>query len=40
MREKLTYLHKNETWVFVDKLENKKIVGCNRIFREKMGYQG
>lgn len=35
MHEELESLDKNETWIFVDRPNNKKLVGCKWVFKLK-----
>lgn len=40
MKEEMASLHKNRTWILVDKPENQKLVGCKWIFKKKEGVPG
>jgi hypothetical protein len=40
MKEKLTMIKKNETWILVDRLVHKKVIGMKWIFKTKLNANG
>ena len=40
MKDKMESLYKNDTWELVEKLENKKVVGCKWVYKVKQGILG
>ena len=40
LKEELTMIEKNETWIFVDKPIHKKVIGVKWIFKTKLNANG
>lgn len=40
MDEEMKLLYKNQIWIFIERLENCKVIGCKWVYKRKVGIFG